>query len=356
MKITADMDASCVGAELVYANEFKDVSPRVTVRMITYGHEKFIVKAVSSLLEDESYSDYELLISDDASPDGTKDVLLSYLKNYKGPIQVAYFRQLENRFKNPKLGCGHRAVFETFARGDLCLSMDGDDFSKPGRIKRTVELWDSLDPKPSIMIVNADVYLDKEGRFSSSLAQNGSLFPPIGERRFYPPSDIFTAQYPAFGTGTVSSSEFNSWCMKFPQSDGIIAGDAVHSRRAMMHKGIWFVNEPLFYYRVNEGSVSSRGISGKNWIHDRLLRWRLAEKDMRFLSPDGKLPFSLWIRFKYWILRTRMAEYLVDCPHWIWPFAVIPYAFISWRAAIYALKLRMKLIILGDVNASFKKR
>ena len=342
------IDYDALGVELLFEANQRPEPPMVSVHMITYGHEHFIVKAVSSVLEG-TYDDYELIISDDSSPDRTREVLLEYLKNYRGAGQVRYLRQRKNGGIN---GCGHALVFRALSRGQLISTMDGDDFSCPDRLARTVELWKSLEPEPSIMVVNAYRYIDVEDRVDGFASPD---YCPKGERIYYPPGDIFESPAPPFGSGTVMSRRYYNWLSQFKPIGRCMAGDALNVKRALMDRGEWFVNEPLLYYRVNAGSVTHKSVV--LWTRDRLFRWKQLKQDAIQLAPNHKLDAEMEKKFDYWIERTQMALDLQTCAHWKWPFIWICY---WWRytngAAINALKLRLKLIFLGDMNASLKTR
>lgn len=343
------MNWNDLGVECLFECNISDRVPFVTVEMITWCHEKYIVKAVSSLLEGDS-TDFELIISDDASPDDTPKVLLEYLKSYKGPVQVRYLRHLKNGGLN---GRGHALVFETLRRGQIILKMDGDDFSMPHRIRRTVELWQSLSCEPSIMVVNAVRYIDAEER-EDGVALQGVC--SVGERVYFPPQDPFESTVPAFGTATVASRRFLEWTRQLPWiGERWIAGDVVTTRRALLDKGIWFVNEPIFFYRSNAQSVSGSGVAGKNWIHDRLVRFRQLEMDLRSLG-GGKIAPAMQRKVDYWIRRTQFSESLIDCSNWIWPWRFIRFLFFSPAGAKGALKCRTKLLLLGNVNAPIRNR
>ena len=48
-------------------------SPKVSVCMITYGHEKFIEKAINGVLMQECNFEIELILANDCSPDSTNE-------------------------------------------------------------------------------------------------------------------------------------------------------------------------------------------------------------------------------------------------------------------------------------------
>lgn len=52
----------------------------VSVGMLTYNHEKYISRALDSVLMQEVNFDYEIVIADDCSTDGTRDIIREYQK------------------------------------------------------------------------------------------------------------------------------------------------------------------------------------------------------------------------------------------------------------------------------------
>lgn len=327
------VDLTAIGAELLFEANIRTEAPRITVRMITYMHADFIVKAVSSILEG-TYDDYELIISDDASPDNTKEVLLEYLRGYKGNGQVRYVRMRKNGGAD---GFGHSHVFRALTRGLLVMGMDGDDFSCPDRLEKTVALWNSLNPKPSMMVVNAYRYVD--GKVEGFAKPD---FAPRGERRFYPPGDLF-GQAPVFGSGAVVSREFFDWTAQFKSICKVIAGDAVQVKRAFMDKGIWFINEPLFYYRVHAGSATHQ--STEKWTRDRLLRWFQLKSDLKEFYKGKNIPLGIVVELYYWIVQAWYSGLLMKSPTFFWCFLFVPYMVIYPTNAVSALKIRVKKVM-----------
>jgi glycosyltransferase involved in cell wall biosynthesis len=57
---------------IYYAVE-KCIMPKISIGMPVYNGEKFIREALDSLLS-QTFSDYELIISDNASTDGTEKI------------------------------------------------------------------------------------------------------------------------------------------------------------------------------------------------------------------------------------------------------------------------------------------
>jgi len=60
-------------------------SPLVSILIITFNQKEFIEEALLSALE-QDYENLEVVVADDASTDGTAEVILSYAKKYKSRL------------------------------------------------------------------------------------------------------------------------------------------------------------------------------------------------------------------------------------------------------------------------------
>lgn len=105
--------------------------PLVTVGLITYNRDKLIDKSIQSLLS-QSYSNIELIISDDASADSTKKICKKYAKKDK---RITYFQQK----KNLGLAGNSNFVLEK-ARGKYFMWASDDDLWHKNFIKTLVNL------------------------------------------------------------------------------------------------------------------------------------------------------------------------------------------------------------------------
>lgn len=95
--------------------------PMVSVIMITYNHEKYIRKAIDSVLMQDVDFDYEILIGDDSSKDGTVDILMEYKQKYPNIIKL-YLNEVN-------LGATRNAYNLLInAKGKYLASCEGDDY------------------------------------------------------------------------------------------------------------------------------------------------------------------------------------------------------------------------------------
>lgn len=102
----------------------KDVP--ITVLMVTYNDKKYIEEAIVSVLQ-QTMTDFEFLIIDDASTDGTSQILAKYAKK---DSRIRLVRSETNLGLTKQLNIGLR-----LAKGKYIARMDGDDISHPERLE-----------------------------------------------------------------------------------------------------------------------------------------------------------------------------------------------------------------------------
>jgi glycosyltransferase involved in cell wall biosynthesis len=147
--------------------EIMSRAPRVSVVMAAYNEQAFLQEAVESVLA-QSFSDYELIISDDGSTDATGEIATALAE--RDPERIRVLRGETNQGKPFAL---NRAL--AVRRGELIAWLDGDDVMLPGKLERQVA---ALDENPTAAGCSHDAEIfdsDSDstiGRFSEVM--NGS--------------------------------------------------------------------------------------------------------------------------------------------------------------------------------------
>ena len=126
-------------------------APKVTVVIPTYNAENYLAAAVDSVLR-QTFSDYELLILDNASTDGTPTLMGRYTDS-----RVAYRRNSENLGLAGNVARGIRE-----ARGHYIIFLGADDIWEPQFLAKAVAF---LEAAPQISMVHGPAaWIDEEGR------------------------------------------------------------------------------------------------------------------------------------------------------------------------------------------------
>lgn len=110
--------------------------PSVTIAVMTYRQETYVAKALEGVFSQDYPGPVEILLSDDASPDGTADALRAAVAQHYRPDRPV--RVNVNR-RNMGLIPHLHKVF-AMAHHDFLVMMAGDDFSHPNRVQNLARL------------------------------------------------------------------------------------------------------------------------------------------------------------------------------------------------------------------------
>ncbi|MDA8807644.1 glycosyltransferase [Flavobacteriaceae bacterium] len=107
----------------------------VSVKMITYKHEKFIKQAIEGVLMQETDFEFNLIIADDCSPDNTHEIVNKIIKNHSKGFKIKYFRHEKN------IGMYDNGLFAiNKCKGKYIALCEGDDYwTDPLKLQKQLE-------------------------------------------------------------------------------------------------------------------------------------------------------------------------------------------------------------------------
>lgn len=113
---------------------------KVSIGLPVYNGERYLQKALDSILS-QTYKDFELIISDNASEDRTREICLSYAREDE---RISYYRNKTN------LGAAYNynRVFE-LSTGEYYKWISHDDLHAPEYLDRCVDI---LDKYPDVVL------------------------------------------------------------------------------------------------------------------------------------------------------------------------------------------------------------
>ena len=117
-----------------------EIPPLVSVCVITYNHEKFLRDCLEGIVMQKTTFPIEALVHDDASTDGTADIIREYAQNYPNIFKPVY--QTENQHTK---GVPISATFVwPKARGAYLALCEGDDYwIDPQKLQKQVNFLES---------------------------------------------------------------------------------------------------------------------------------------------------------------------------------------------------------------------
>ena len=213
-----------------------------TVFTATYNRAHLLHRVYDSLTA-QTFRDFEWLVVDDGSTDGTRDLVEAWRESSSFPIR---YRYQENRGKHVAY---NRAV--PSARGRFFLTLDSDDACVPHALERLNHYWDTIpdSEKPGFSAVTV-LCMDEDGRIV------GDHFP-----HRITDSDSLDIQYRLKVRGEKWGFQRTNVMRDFPfpvpdRKLSHVPEAIVWNRIARKYK-TRFVNDPLRIYHTGSDSITA---------------------------------------------------------------------------------------------------
>ena len=248
--------------------------PLVSVLMTAFNREKFIAEAIESVLA-SAYSNFELIIVDDASSDNTASIARRYEKQDK---RVKVYINEENLSQFP-----NRNKAASLAKGKYIKYVDSDDTIFPWTLEYCVDMMEKYpDAGMGILYLKdkiKDEYLHPKDTIQKNFFQSRILhIGPIGiilNREVFSTAGYFETKY-----GVPSDMYFNL-------------------KMAALYPTV-LLKKQFFYYRVHEGQEFNN-------------RYSYVCYNYKYLSDALNLPgFPLDEKQKAFILHKAEFYYVKD--------------------------------------------
>ncbi len=216
--------------------------PLVSVAMATCNGAAFVRPQIESIL-DQTYEHVELIVSDDASTDGTADILAEYqsagkLVLVKNGVTLGYKKNFEQ--------------VVSLCTGEFIALSDQDDIWVPKKVETLTKAIGK-----HAMIYSDSLLVDENGR---SL---GRTLSHRRRRRFQAIADARTLYFDncIFGHAMMFRRDVLPYCLPFP--DGV-EHDTWLPYAATILGGIAYCDECLVHYRQHGESVANKMQAAKS--------------------------------------------------------------------------------------------
>jgi glycosyltransferase involved in cell wall biosynthesis len=258
--------------------------PRVSVGVPVYNGERYLAETLDSLLA-QTFEDFEIIICDNASTDGTAEVARAFAAR---DARVRYHRSPVNA----GAAANYRRSFE-LARGHYFRWSAADDLSAPSLLARCVEV---LDDEPAAVLAYARTrFIDEQGRVTGDYDDNLHLQSPQPSVRFRQVLERLSRCNSLYGLMRVD-------VLKQTRLPGNFVGaDIVFAAELSLYGTFWELPEFLFYRRFHPSASSSmtraqllafyRPQSPSLWLRE----WRHLGEHLRSVSHS---PLSLAPRLR----------------------------------------------------------
>lgn len=240
------------------------IRPRVSIGMPVFNGERYIAETLDSLLV-QTFEDFELIISDNASTDQTEQICRSYVHRDR---RVRYFRNSIN------LGAAanYRLSFE-LSSGKYFRWANSDDLFAAESLARCVEV---LDHEPAVVLVYPKTkFIDEYGLFISDYEDNLNLQSNSASERFVQVFERLGYVNAIYGLMRTDILRKTRLLRNFA------GGDIPLMAELTLYGKFWEIPEFLFFRRFHPKSLSN----SKEVIQIQ-----------EFFDPQtkGKIPFTEW--------------------------------------------------------------
>jgi glycosyltransferase involved in cell wall biosynthesis len=141
--------------------------PLVSVHMLTYNHVSHIAEAIEGVLKQQTDFPFELVIGEDCSTDGTRQIVMDYGRRYPNVIRVITTSSNVGAFKNSK------RVTDSCV-GKYVAFCEGDDYwHHPLKLQKQVRF---LESQPQYGLVHSnydDLYIKNKKLVRNSIPACG---------------------------------------------------------------------------------------------------------------------------------------------------------------------------------------
>jgi glycosyltransferase involved in cell wall biosynthesis len=243
--------------------------PRVSIGVPVYNGERYLAATLDSLLA-QTFGDFEIILCDNASTDGTEDIARAYATRDR---RIRYVRSDRN------LGAArnYNRAFE-LSTGEYFRWFAGDDVAAPRSLERCVAV---LDREPAVVLVYPKTKLiDEQGRVIGDYDDRLHLQSPNPCDRFaqlLSRLGLCNAMYGLMRTATVKRTGLLG---------AYIGSDEMFQAELVLYGTFWEIPEFLFFRRMHAAASSSmtrqqktefyrpertRAVEMTNWRHLRAL-------------------------------------------------------------------------------------
>lgn len=294
--------------------------PFVSVACAAFNHAKYIRRAIEGFLMQKCDFPFEIIIHDDASTDGTADIVREYAEKY--PDRITAILQTENQYsKGKKL----LDLMYPRARGKYIAICEGDDYwTDPLKLQKQA---DALEAHPEIDICATGSALESGGKIIGKCA-------PADKDTVFTPEEVI-----------LGGGDFVSTCslmirrdrfMSMPAFRRIISYDYVTQINGALRGGMLYLCDCTCVYRVmTEGSWTVSYFSDgakRKMMHDKTklmleqldrdtegryskaINYKIKELDYYYLNNNGHFREMLSCEYREVVknqpLRNRVKLYL----------------------------------------------
>lgn len=296
----------------------KKTPPKVSVCVVTYNQEKYIRQCLQSIVNQETNFDFEVIVGDDCSSDGTRAIILEFADRYPKLIVTVFHKK--------NIGAvGNYFATHALASGSYIAHVDGDDYMLPSKLQKQT---DFLDVNPAYNIVWHRVrYEFHDGKQMDDLIDYEKI------KEGYNREDLVRYTFLANHSSKLYRASQRKYCRSVANTlDYFLNIEHLQNGRAA-----YIGAEILGVYRYGQGISTAPSLKYRHILLDRLLE--MSENKVQDRPALNFAAFVLLISD----ICSRNNTFVKSCKLWIGTF--------SWSAILnYRPGIKLRRMYAAPLN------
>lgn len=251
---------------------YKDI--KVSFLVTYYNQKEYVKQSIESILAIEKPCDWEILVGDDGSTDGTIEEIQEYVKQYPEKVKL-YVMPRENgkKYNAVKRASANRLNLLNHSSGDFFCTLDGDDYYCDVEfIKESIKIFKKNE---NVSIISYGYKFVTDGIF--------------GEEQILPTADSYISKknflksYYIHAGGCVHRRIFDGERMKYISEIGYFDDNNIVIN-SLNYGDMYVANRAIYAYRQTGQSI----FTSMNEVDKAVLNVQGMDVDLRLINDNLK--------------------------------------------------------------------
>lgn len=249
---------------------------KVSFLVTYYNQKQYVKQSLESILEIEKPCDWEIIIGDDGSTDGTLAVINSYVKKYPDKIKLYIMpRENDRKYDSVKRASANRLNILERSTGDLFCTLDGDDYYCDTLfVKEAIDVFEKYD----------DVSVVAFGfKYVGDMTSNKEITLPTEVRNQRVDKKTFLENFYLHAGGCVHRKCFDDKRIEFIKEIGYFDDNNIVIN-SLNYGEMFSINKAIYTYRQTGQSV----YTSMNELEQAVLNVQGMDVDLRLIDKNLK--------------------------------------------------------------------
>lgn len=245
---------------------------KVSFLVTYYNQKEYVKQSMDSILAIEKPCDWEILVGDDGSSDGTVQEVSKYIEQYPENISLYVMpREVGKRYDSVRRASANRLNILEKSTGDIFCTLDGDDyFCDTKFVKEAVEIFDK---NSDVSIVAFGFKYFQDSKFSKNYTLPNDMKSQIVDKILY------LEKYYLPAGGCVHRKCFGNKRISYIKNLGYFDDNNIVVN-SLNYGNMYAANKPIYAYRQTGQSL----YNSMNKIEQAVLNVQGMDVDIRLVN------------------------------------------------------------------------